>query len=497
MGNARCHLMKLRQIRDGLKQELYMSSIATIILAAGKGTRMKSERAKVLHQICGLPLVSYPLALAGELGSAVTAVVVGHQQEDVEAAVDRTADGQTVVFAHQTEQRGTGHAVMTGMAALPDFHGQVFILSGDVPLLTKRTLLQLDQAYRDAGGPMAFVTFCPQDAGSYGRVIRDDRQRPVAIREFRDCTDAQKRIREVNAGIYLVDADFLRTSVSELKADNAQGELYLTDLVEMASASAQVATVETAPEEVAGVNDRFDLLTIEQTLQKEINNRWMAAGVTIQSPDTVHIDMHCEIGADTRISAGVHLQGTTRIGPGCIVEPGAVIRDSVIAADVVIKAYSVVENAIVDRYATVGPMARLRPGAHLLENAHVGNWVELKNTVLGEGSKANHLAYLGDGVIGRNVNIGAGCIFCNYDGFLKHRTTIEDNVFVGSDSQMVAPVIIREGAYIATGTTVTHEVPANGLAISRGRQINKPGLGEQLRERLRKARDKFKKEMRI
>jgi bifunctional UDP-N-acetylglucosamine pyrophosphorylase/glucosamine-1-phosphate N-acetyltransferase len=290
-----------------------------------------------------------------------------------------------------------------------------------------------------------------------------------------------------------VDADFLRESISRLDTRNAQGEFYLTDLIEIASANSNVAIVDAPPEEVAGANDRFDLLAVEQTLQKEIVAQWLSNGVSIQSPDTVHIDLHCHIGTDTRLSAGVHIQGTTRIGNGCMIEPGAIIRDSIIGDNVAVKAYSVLESATVDHHATVGPMARLRPGAHLKENAHVGNWVELKNTVLGEGSKANHLAYLGDGVVGRNVNIGAGCIFCNYDGFVKHKTVIEDNVFVGSDSQMVAPVTIREGAYVATGTTVTEEVPANALAISRGRQINKNGLANTLRQRLKAAKADLKR----
>ncbi|MBN2526505.1 MAG: bifunctional UDP-N-acetylglucosamine diphosphorylase/glucosamine-1-phosphate N-acetyltransferase GlmU [Deltaproteobacteria bacterium] len=463
------------------------------MLAAGKGTRMKSERAKVLQEVCGLPLVAYPLGLAATLRSKSTVVVVGHQREAVEQTVNRFKGKQSVEFAHQREQLGTGHAVMTGMKPLKSHEGPVFILSGDVPLLRKRTLNQLKKAYEKKGGPLAFVTFTTPEPGGYGRVIRSENNSPVAIREFRDCSESEKKICEVNAGIYLIDAGFLRRATRNLKSDNAQGEFYLTDLIEMAAATHDVATVDAPMAEVSGANDRFDLVMVEHTLRQEIRSKWLAAGVSIQSPETVHIDTDCKIGSDTWIGAAAHLQGSTTVGKGCIIEPGAIIRDSQIADNVVIKAYSVLENAKVDSDATVGPMGRLRPGSHLKKGAHVGNWVELKNTVLGEGSKANHLTYLGDGEIGKGVNIGAGCIFCNYDGFLKHKTIIEDNVFVGSDSQMVAPVIIRKGAYVATGTTVTGEVPANAMAISRGRQINRNGLALKIRKRLKEAKKELQK----
>lgn len=463
--------------------EISMTQIATIILAAGKGTRMKSKLAKVLHPVCGAPLIHYPLQLAFQLNSAQTVVVVGHQKAEVEKEVLQIAHGRNVSFAHQKEQLGTGHAVMTGVKQLRGYDGPVLILSGDVPLLKKATLNKLKKVYQKSGGPLAMTTFTTDTPASYGRVLFEGKT-PVAIREFKDCSKEEKQITAVNAGIYLIDATFLKRSVPKLKTNNAQGEFYLTDLVALASKKSTVAAVDASVQEVAGANDRLDLCSIEKTLQSEIAQRFMKSGISIQSPETVHIDIHCKVGLDTKIGSGAHLMGRTQIGKHCVIEPGAIIRDSIIKDNVVVKAYSVLENAIMESGSTVGPMGRLRPGSHLKKNAHVGNWVELKNTVLGEGSKANHLAYLGDGDVGKGVNIGAGCIFCNYDGFVKHKTVIEDDVFVGSDSQMVAPVVIQKGAYVATGTTVTSLVPANSLAISRGRQLNKKGLALRIKNRL-------------
>ncbi|MBN2340606.1 MAG: bifunctional UDP-N-acetylglucosamine diphosphorylase/glucosamine-1-phosphate N-acetyltransferase GlmU [Deltaproteobacteria bacterium] len=461
-----------------------MTQIASIILAAGKGTRMKSNIAKVLHPVCGAPLIHFPLQLSFQLKSKTTVVVVGHEKDAVEQTVRALAGSRSVAFAHQKEQLGTGHAVMTGMAELKDFSGPVLILSGDVPLLTKSTLTRLQKAYAKCGGPVAMTAFTTPAPGTYGRVITE-KGKPSAIREFKDCTAEEKRIELVNAGIYLIDAAFIRRAVPKLKTNNAQGEFYLTDLVALAAQKSSVALVTADEKEVCGANDRLDLLNIERTLQMDIHHKLMKSGVTIQSPETVHIDIDCKVGTDTVVGTGAHILQGSKIGSGCTIEPGAIIRNSIIKDGAMVKAYSVLDNAIMDSGATVGPMGRLRPGAHLKQNAHVGNWVELKNVVLGEGSKANHLAYLGDGKIGRGVNIGAGCIFCNYDGFLKHQTIIEDDVFVGSDSQMVAPVTIGKGAYVATGTTVTANVPADALAISRGRQLNKSGLAKRIKSRLK------------
>jgi bifunctional UDP-N-acetylglucosamine pyrophosphorylase/glucosamine-1-phosphate N-acetyltransferase len=353
-----------------------------------------------------------------------------------------------------------------------------------VPLLDKGSLTRLEKSYRRSGGRLAFLTFSPADPAAYGRVLRGDDGRPVAIREWRDCSPAERKVGEVNAGIYLAEIGFLRRSVKKLTSENQQRELYLTDLVEMAAAAGEVGTVTVRPEIVGGVNDRVDLAAIEALLAAEINTRLMRGGVTIHRPDSVLVDLGVTVGADTELGPGVRLAGETKVGRGCRIEAGVQVVDSVIEAGAVVKAYSVLEGARVGRGAEIGPLGRLRPGAEIGEGARVGNFVEVKKTKLGRGSKASHLSYLGDGIVGEGVNIGAGTIFCNYDGFQKHRTVLEDDVFIGSDSQLVAPVTVGRGAYVASGSTVTRDVPADALAVSRAKQQNKKGVAAALRRRL-------------
>jgi bifunctional UDP-N-acetylglucosamine pyrophosphorylase/glucosamine-1-phosphate N-acetyltransferase len=460
-----------------------MKDSAVIVLAAGQGTRMKSAIPKVLHAVKGRPLIGFPLELATRLGCRRTVVVVGHGREAVEEAVRRRAGGGKVSFAVQERQLGTGHAVIAALPALKGHDGPVLVLSGDVPLLEPGSIRRLRKAYDRAGGPVAFLSFTPREAGGYGRVVREGKA-VVAIREARDCSAAQLRIGEVNAGIYLIDAAFLRRSVRKLGSSNAQGELYLTDLVAMAARRHTVAAVPAPEEEVGGVNDRVDLARVEAVLQARTNASLMRSGVTMRQPETVSVDLDSAIGPDTELGPGVQIRKGSRIGKGCIVETGSVVTDSVLEDGAVVMAYSVLDGATVGRGAQVGPMARLRPGTVLDRGSKVGNFVELKNTFLGEGSKANHLAYLGDGEIGKGVNVGAGTIFCNYDGYQKHRTVLEDDVFIGSDSQLVAPVRVGKGAYVASGSTITKDVPPDAIAIARGRQENKERTAPLLRRTL-------------
>ncbi|MDJ0761725.1 MAG: bifunctional UDP-N-acetylglucosamine diphosphorylase/glucosamine-1-phosphate N-acetyltransferase GlmU [Myxococcota bacterium] len=469
-----------------------MNNTAAVILAAGQGTRMKSALPKVLHAVAGRPLIHFPTALALGLGCDPTIVVVGHGREQVQAAACSVKGGDGLTFVVQAEQLGTGHAVASALPALKKHQGAILILSGDVPLLGKPNLRKLERAYARSGGPIAFLTFCPADPTGYGRVVRQD-GKAVAIKEDRDCSRAEKAISEVNAGIYLIDAGFLRQAVKNLKTDNDQGEFYLTDLIKTAAVKGAVATVEIAPEIGVGVNDRVDLARIEAMVHQQIVQKLMRAGVTIRKPETVCIDSDVTVGSDSEIEAGAHLTGKTKIGRGCRIETGAVIRDAVIADGAVIKAYSVIESAKVGQGAEIGPMGRLRPGADVRERAKVGNFVELKNTILGPDSKANHLAYLGDGVIGTGVNVGAGTIFCNYDGYQKHRTVLENDVFIGSDSQLVAPVVVGCGAYVASGTTITKDVPADALAVGRARQVNKEGVAPVLKRRFQALKEKARK----
>ncbi|MBW2277267.1 MAG: bifunctional UDP-N-acetylglucosamine diphosphorylase/glucosamine-1-phosphate N-acetyltransferase GlmU [Deltaproteobacteria bacterium] len=460
-----------------------MTEMAAVILAAGEGKRMKSSRPKLLHRVAGRPLLWFPLDLAQRLDCARTVIVVGHGREQVTAAAQGMPGGDRLIFTVQQQQRGTGDAVIAALPALKGHAGPVLILSGDVPLIEKRSITRLRRAYERTGGPLAFLTFRPADLTGYGRVIRDG-DRPLAIREDRDCNRDEKRIAEVNAGIYLIDVRFLRRAVKQLQTNNAQGELYLTDLVQHAAARKEVAAIEASAEEVGGVNDRVDLARIEAVLRARTALRLMRAGVTFRQPGTVHVDLGVTVGADTELGPGVQLLGSTNIGRGCAIETGAVIVDSTVKDGAAVHAYSVVEQAVVGREAEVGPLGRLRPGAVLKRGAKVGNFVELKNTVLGAGSKANHLAYLGDGDVGERVNVGAGTIFCNYDGFMKHRTVLEDEVFIGSDSQLVAPVTVGRAAYVASGSTITKDVPADALAIARAKQENKPKVGAMLRKTL-------------
>jgi bifunctional UDP-N-acetylglucosamine pyrophosphorylase/glucosamine-1-phosphate N-acetyltransferase len=445
---------------------------------------MRSVQPKVTHRIMGRPLVNFPIALAERLGCGRTVVVVGHGREAVEEAVRGQGAGE-VVFALQAEQRGTGDAVRAALPKLRGHKGCVLILSGDVPLVDAPTVRKLKKAFDRTTGPLAFISFVPDNPKGYGRVIRE-KNTPVAIREHGDASAAEKKIGEVNAGIYLIEIGFLRRAVRHLDADNRQGELYLTDLVAMAAKRGGAPAVVVDEKVVRGVNDRADLAAVEAVLSARRNLELMRAGVTLRHPETIHVDLTVKVGRDTELLPGVHLYGQTTIGSGCAIGNGTIIIDSEIENDVTIKPYSVIESARLESRAEVGPMARLRPGAVVGQGAKIGNWVEVKNTVVGKGSKANHLAYLGDGVIGERVNVGAGTIFCNYDGFMKHTTVLGDDVFIGSDSQLVAPVQVGSGAYVASGSTVTRDVPPDDLAISRVSQENRPGTAKRLKERLKK-----------
>lgn len=464
-----------------------------IVLAAGLGTRMRSDVVKVLHRLCGRPMVEYSLRLLGPLGVRRTALVLGHQADAVEAAVRAAAAGGLALpglqIAIQAEPRGTADAVRSALPALPELPGdggteRILILYGDTPLLRGERLQALLDAAR--GRKLAMLATELDDPSGYGRIVRDGSGRAASIVEHKDCTPAQRAIREINAGIYVVDGKFLRTALAQVRADNAQRELYLTDLVALAvAAGEEVAVVQAPPDEVFGVNDRVDLAAAEAVLRQRINERHLRAGVTLQDPRATYIDDTVEIDRDTEIGPGAVLRGRCRIGARCVIGTGCVLTHVGIADGVVVRPYSVAEDSAIGPNSIVGPFSHLRPGSELLAGAHVGNFVELKKTRLGAGSKANHLAYLGDAEIGAGVNVGCGTITCNYDGIAKYQTVIEDGVFIGSDTQLVAPVRVGAGAIVAAGTTVTRDVPAGALTMSRSPQVDKPGYAETLRERQR------------
>lgn len=456
-----------------------------IVLAAGLGMRMRSQQIKVLHRLGGRPMVEHTLRLLLPLGVRRTILVLGHQADHVaETLRARRIPIPDLQIALQREPRGTADAVRSALPQLPEDSSQVVILYGDTPLLTMDSLQRLRAAAQ--GQAVAMLVMRLAEPRGYGRLVRGADGRPLRIVEDRDCTDAERTITEVNAGMYVVQSDFLRRALARVQADNAARELYLTDLVALAVAEGQgVTTVEAPSDEVMGVNDRVDLAQAERLLRRRVNQDVMRRGVTMRDPETTHIDLDVEIGSDTELGPGVILRGRCRIGGGCHIDAGCVLTDVTVADGVHIKPYTVAVDSQIGAKSQVGPFSHLRPGSHLADGVHIGNFVELKNTRVGSGSKANHLAYLGDAEIGAAVNVGCGTITCNYDGVAKHRTVVEDGVFIGSDSQLVAPVRVGQGAMIAAGTTVTRDVPAGALTLSRVPQIDKPEYAESLRTRLR------------
>jgi bifunctional UDP-N-acetylglucosamine pyrophosphorylase/glucosamine-1-phosphate N-acetyltransferase len=470
-----------------------METTTAIVLAAGQGTRMKSALAKVMHSVAGLPIVHYPVQAALDAGCGEVVVVVGHGREHVEAYLARAFAGKRVRTAVQEQQRGTGDAARVGLAAVGRRAGRVLVMNGDVPLVTGDDLRAVARPLDEDKAPpaLAFATCVVDDATGYGRVLRKDGN-VVMIREHRDLRDDEERaVREINAGIYMANVALLREALATLVPNNAQGELYLTDVVAFAAnAGERVVTVELGADVLAGINDREQLAQVERTMLARIVRRWRLAGVTVR--DGARIEPGVVLEPDATVEAGAVLRGRTRVARGATVDVGCVLTDVDVGEGAHIKPYTVGTDARVGARAQVGPFAHLRPGSDLGEEAHVGNFVETKKTRMGRGAKANHLAYLGDGVIGAGANIGAGTIFCNYDGFQKHTTTIGEGAFIGSDSQIVAPVTVGANAYVATGTTVTKDVPAGALAIGRARQENKEGYAAKLRAKLKAAKQAAK-----
>jgi bifunctional UDP-N-acetylglucosamine pyrophosphorylase/glucosamine-1-phosphate N-acetyltransferase len=456
-----------------------------VILAAGLGTRMKSGLAKALHPLAGMPLVRHVLNAAAGLDPEKTILVLGHQADKVRNA----AASYGVEIVLQAEQLGTGHAVMQAREAFSEARGPVVILCADTPLLTGQTLRSALELHRKSRAAVTLITAELADPYGYGRVVRS-RAGVMRVVEEKDATAAQKKIREVNAGIYCFDREFLLASLDLLGKDNAQGEYYLPDTIELAKKKkrAVAALVCGDPDEVMGVNSRYDLSRSEAVMRRRINRRWMAEGVTMFDPENTFVGIEASLGRDVVIYPNVRIEGKTKIGDACTIYPGSRIIDSTIANDVLVKDCSVIEECDIASGASVGPFAHLRPGAVIGEGARIGNFVEVKKSTIGAGSKANHLSYIGDATIGRDVNIGAGVITCNYDGYEKHRTVIEDGVFVGSDAQLVAPVKIGKGALVAAGATITRDVPADALAISRVPQDIREGFASRRRRLKQKSR---------
>ena len=456
-------------------------NLDVIILAAGLGTRMKSATVKVLHRAAGRPIIDYVVDLACDVCDRPPIVVVGHQKEAVQKALAERAR-----FAVQDQQLGTGHAVL--QAAPHVEAARVLILSGDVPLTRPETLRKLIEEHDRSGNALTLLTMRLEDPAMYGRIVRSGDGSVERIVEAKDATEEQKQFREVNAGIYVFDAKELFDNLRNVSTENAQGEYYLTDTLAMLRAAGRRvgAMVVPDPVEALGVNSRAELATVEGEIQRRVVAKLMSEGVTFRNPATVVIDSTVSIGADTVVYPFVTIEGSTRIGEGCVIEPGVHLMNVTVGDDVHLKTGTVAEEAIIEDEANVGPYAHLRPGSQLGRHVKVGNFVETKKAVFGEGAKAAHLSYIGDAEIGADVNIGAGTITCNYDGVRKHRTVLEDGVFIGSDTQLVAPVRVGRGAYVGAGSTITKDVPPDALALSRAPQRVIEGWAARKREEQKK-----------
>jgi bifunctional UDP-N-acetylglucosamine pyrophosphorylase/glucosamine-1-phosphate N-acetyltransferase len=466
-----------------------LEGIATVILAAGKGTRMKSDLVKVLHPVLGLPMVFYPIELSlNGIKAEKTIVIVGYQADLIQ---ERFKDLK-IEFALQKEQLGTGHAVLQTIPFLQSFRGTVLILCGDVPLVKIETLRSFIDAYRENESALSVLTTIIRDPFGYGRILRNPEGWLEKIVEEKDASEEERMIREINTGIYCIKSSFLMEGLREIGKENAQGEYYLTDLVEIAKKRGLRCSAHIAkdPTEVMGINTRVDLAMANEVLRQEKLRHLMLSGVTIVDPKTTYIDQTVEVGRDSLLYPNCHLQGKTRIGERCVIEPNSKISDSVIENDVIIRPNSVITESKIEEGASIGPFAHLRPLTEVKTKAKIGNFVEVKKSVIGKGSKANHMAYIGDSLLGDDVNIGAGTITCNYDGFKKHQTIIGNRVFVGSNVELVAPVKVGDGSLIGAGTTVTKDVPEGALAISRVKQKNIKGWGKKLDLRHKKNKNK-------
>lgn len=445
---------------------------------------MKSGVPKVLHRVAGRPMIEYVLDAASALNPASTVIVVGHESDMVRSVLSARPG---VRFALQEPQLGTGHALLQAETLLAGFSGTVLLLSGDVPLLRAGTLRALVGAHDSAHAAATVLTARLERPDGYGRIVRE-RDHLARIVEHRDATDEERRIDEINTGIYAFDLGPLFASLRAIGSANAQGEYYLPDLIGIyARRGWRVEAVQTGDvHEVQGINSRSELAQASAEVRRQRCEALMASGVTLVDPATTYVDEDVTVGSDTILHPNVYLEGHTTIGQGCEIHAGSRIVDSVVGDRVVVHNYCVITSSRIDAGATVGPFARLRPDSHVMDDAHVGNFVELKKTTLGPGSKANHLAYLGDATIGTKVNVGAGTITCNYDGQKKYPTIIEDGAFIGSDTQLIAPVKVGRDAYVGAGSSITDDVPEGALAIARGKQVNKEGWAARRKEQRKK-----------
>ncbi|MDX8387348.1 MAG: bifunctional UDP-N-acetylglucosamine diphosphorylase/glucosamine-1-phosphate N-acetyltransferase GlmU [Ghiorsea sp.] len=442
----------------------HFSTLQVIILAAGKGTRMASAKPKVLHAVLGKSMLEHVLHTVENLRPESVSLIAGHGITQVK---EHIGEPENLVWVEQKEQLGTGHAVLQA-ENIPSSADLALIVCGDTPLLTSETLASLVQEHISSKSSVSVLSAEVDNPHGYGRIVRNQEGQVEAIVEEKDASPIQRQINEVSSGIFCVNRELLFSSLHKVENNNAQQEYYLPDILPIALADGKTvqAVIMKDNKEMLGINDRFQLTEAESFMQQRIMREWQTKGVTIEQADTVRIEASVNIGIDCTIKAGSQLLGATHLGDGCSVGPYAVLQDSWVDDDVVIAPFSHLEQANVGDNAAIGPFARLRPGAKLDENVKVGNFVEIKKAVIGQGSKVNHLSYIGDTIMGENCNIGAGTITCNYDGANKHQTLIGDHVFVGSDTKLIAPVAVHDNATIGAGSIITKTVQQDGLTLS-------------------------------
>ena len=443
----------------------------SVILAAGMGTRMKSKMPKVLHKVCGKPLSKWVIDASEAAGADKVCAVVGHKAETVKEVL-----GDVCKFALQAEQKGTGHAVMQAIDVIKNSKGEVVILNGDTPLITAETINKAIEYHKNNGNQATVITAILDDATGYGRIVRDNDGSVLKIVEQKDASKEEKKINEVNSGMYVFDAQSLVYALDKITPNNAQGEYYLTDTLEiLLSAGKKIGGYAISDnDEIRGINDRVQLNEAEKIMQKRINEYHMRNGVTMRNPESVYIEDGVEIGNDTEICQNVTIKSGTKIGSDCVIGSGSMLDRAVIHDGVDVLS-SVILESEVDEGTHVGPFAYIRPNCHVGKEVKVGDFVELKNSNIDDGTKVSHLTYIGDSDVGKRVNFGCGTVTCNYDGKKKYRTTIGDDCFVGCNTNFVSPINVGDGVYIAAGSTITEDIPENSLSIARARQVNKEG----------------------